>query len=67
MSPDEILAIGLKELKKEQDEFNAAAKIINPIKKPIDVYHDMQKEHSTADSLIPDAKRHLGKHKAVCD
>ena len=59
MSPDEILAIGLKELKKEQDEFNAAAKIINPNKKPIDVYHDMQKEHSTADSLIPDAKRHL--------
>ncbi len=59
MSPEEILAIGLKELKKEQDEFNAAAKIINPNKKPVDVYHDMQKEHSIADSLIPDAKKHL--------
>ena len=59
MPPEEILAIGLKELKKQQDEFNAAAKIINPNKKPVDVYHDMQKEHSTADSLIPDAKKHL--------
>ncbi|HEX5154627.1 MAG TPA: DUF885 domain-containing protein [Parafilimonas sp.] len=59
ISSGEILAIGLKELKKEQDEFNAAAKIINPNKKPIDVFHDVQKEHSTADSLISDAKRHL--------
>jgi len=59
MPAEDILAIGLKELKKEQDAFNAAAKIINPNRKPVDVYHDMQKEHSAADSLIPDAKKHL--------
>jgi uncharacterized protein (DUF885 family) len=59
MSPDAILAIGIKELKKEQASFNAAAKIINPSKKPIDVYNDMQKEHPTAQSLIPDAKKNL--------
>ncbi|WP_281336703.1 DUF885 domain-containing protein [Flavobacterium eburneipallidum] len=59
MSADAILAIGMKELQKEQAAFNAAAKIINPNKKPIDVYNDMQKEHPTAESLIPDAKKNL--------
>ena len=59
MTSDEILAIGLKELQKEQASFNAAAKIINPNKKPIDVYNDVQKEHPTAQSLIPDAKKNL--------
>ena len=59
MSVDEILAIGMKELQKEQASFNAAAKIINPNKKPIDVYNDVQKEHPTAESLIPDAKKNL--------
>ncbi|WP_163409208.1 DUF885 domain-containing protein [Flavobacterium ajazii] len=59
LSPDEILAIGLKELKKEQASFDAAAKIINPNKKPIDVYNDMQKEHPTAENLIPHARKNI--------
>ena len=59
LSPDELLAIGLKELKKEQDAFNAAAKIIDPTKKPVDVYHQTELEHPTADSLIPDARKKL--------
>jgi len=59
MAPDKILEIGLKELKKEQDVFNATAKIIDPNKNPVDVYHDMQKEHPTAEELIPDAKKNL--------
>src|SRR5882757_523567 len=59
LSPDEILQIGLKELKKEQESFNAAAKIIDPTKKPVDVYHRTQLEHPTAESLIPDAKKNL--------
>lgn len=59
MSPDDILAIGVKELAKEQAAFDAAAKIINPNKKPIDVYNDMQKEHPTAANLIPDSRKHL--------
>jgi uncharacterized protein (DUF885 family) len=59
MSPEKILEIGLTELKREQENFNTAAKIINPNKKPADVYHDMQKEHPTADSLIPDARKHI--------
>ena len=35
------------------------AKIVNPNKKAIDVYNDMQKEHSTAENLIPDARKNL--------
>jgi uncharacterized protein (DUF885 family) len=57
MSPENILEIGLSELKKEQESFSAAAKVINPNKKPIDVYHDLQKEHPTAENLIPNARK----------
>lgn len=59
LSPEKVLALGLSELKKEQVTFNTAAKIINPNKKPIDVYHDLQNEHPTAENLIPEAKKHL--------
>lgn len=59
ISPEKILEIGMRELKKEQDVFNAAAKKIDPNKNPVDVYHDMQKEHPTAESLIPDARKNL--------
>ncbi len=59
MTPEKILEIGLEQLKKEQGSFNAAAKIINPNKKPVDVYHDLQKEHPVADSLIPEARKNL--------
>jgi len=59
LSPEKILAIGLAELKKEQVIFNAAAKTINPNKKPIDVYHDLQKEHPTAENLIPEARKNV--------
>ena len=59
MTPDEILAIGMEELAKEQANFDAAAKIIDPTKKPIDVYNEMQKEHPTADNLISDSRKNL--------
>lgn len=59
LSPDSILALGLKTLKAEQEAFNAAAKTINPNKKPVDVYHDLQKDHPTAQTLIPEAKKNL--------
>jgi uncharacterized protein (DUF885 family) len=57
ISPEAVLEIGQAQLKKEQESFNAAAKIINPNKKPVDVYNDLQKEHPTADSLIPSARK----------
>ena len=59
LSPEKILELGLQELKKQQDVFNAAAKTINPKKKPIDVYHDLQKDHPTAENLIPDVRKNV--------
>jgi len=59
LSPEKILEIGLKDLKIEQETFNAAAKTINPRKKPVDVYHDLQKEHPTAENLIPEVRKNV--------
>jgi uncharacterized protein (DUF885 family) len=59
LSPEEILKIGLAELKLEQERFSQAAKMIDPSKKPVDVLRDVQKEHPTAESLIPDARKNL--------
>jgi uncharacterized protein (DUF885 family) len=56
LSPEEILQIGMNELKREQDAFNAAAKIINPDMKPVDVYYTLQKEHPSAGNLISEEK-----------
>jgi uncharacterized protein (DUF885 family) len=56
LSPERILQIGMTELKREQDAFNAAAKIINPNIKPVDVYSAMQKEHPAAENLISEEK-----------
>jgi uncharacterized protein (DUF885 family) len=56
ISPEKILQIGMNELKREQDAFNAAAKIINPNMKPVDVYNAMQKEHPAAGKLISEEK-----------
>jgi uncharacterized protein (DUF885 family) len=57
--PEKILEIGQAELEREKEVFNAAAKIIDPKKKPIEVYHDLQKEHPTSDSLLPDVKKNV--------
>jgi uncharacterized protein (DUF885 family) len=59
MPPEKILEIGLAELQREKDVFNAAAKIINPKKKPVEVYQDLQKEHPTSDSLIISVKKNM--------
>jgi uncharacterized protein (DUF885 family) len=59
LSPEKVLEIGLRQLKLEQQTFNHAAKIINPQKKPVDVYHDLQKEHPTAENLIAEVKKHM--------
>ncbi|TDW97577.1 DUF885 domain-containing protein [Dinghuibacter silviterrae] len=59
LSPDSLLAIGMRELKREQGVFQQAAHIINPNKPAVEVYKDMEKEHPSADSLIPDTRKHL--------
>ena len=58
MSPEQILQIGMNELKKEQDSFNAAAHIINPGMKPAEVYDALEKEHPSAENLVSSARQH---------
>lgn len=59
MAPDRVLEIGLAELKREQNAFAEAAKIIDPDKPPIEVFKDVQKEHPKPESLIPDTAKNL--------
>ncbi|MBC8043714.1 MAG: DUF885 domain-containing protein [Rhizobacter sp.] len=59
LSPEKILELGLAELKKEQDVFAATARKIDSTKKPIDVFKAIQKDHPTAEGLIPDTKKNL--------
>jgi uncharacterized protein (DUF885 family) len=57
--PDKVLAIGLQRLREEQDAFAAAAKIIDPKKKPIDVFKDIQNEHPKPGELVADVAKDL--------
>ncbi len=59
LSPAKILEIGLAELKREQAVFAAAAKIIDPSKAPIEVFRDIQRDHPTPESLLPDTRKEL--------
>jgi uncharacterized protein (DUF885 family) len=59
LSPEKILDIGMKQLKNEQQAFTEAAKIVDPTKSAIDVFKEVQNEHPTPDSLIPDVAKDL--------
>ena len=58
-SPEQVLEIALRELKREQDIFAQTAAKIDPSKKPIDVFKAIQRDHPTAESLLPDTRKHL--------
>lgn len=58
-SPDQILELGMKELRREQAVFAETAKQINPTKPAIDVFTAIQEDHPTAEGLIPDTARNL--------
>ncbi|MBK8551230.1 MAG: DUF885 domain-containing protein [Ignavibacteria bacterium] len=57
MTPEEILEYGKAMLKQEQQLFGETAKLIDQSKKAIDVFKDIQKDHPTAVSLIPDTEK----------
>src|SRR5204863_464633 len=44
---------------REQGVFADAAKTIDPTKKPIEVFKEIQKDHPTEESLIPDTRKNL--------
>ncbi len=60
LSPEQILDIGMRELRNKQKVFAEAAHIIDHHKKPNDVFKAIQKDHPTAQGLIPDTARDLG-------
>jgi uncharacterized protein (DUF885 family) len=60
LSPEQLLAIGMRELQRKQQVFAEAAREIDPTKPPIEVFRAIQKDHPTEQSLIPDTARDLG-------
>ena len=59
LAPEKILEIGLAELKREQGAFATAAKLVAPGKTPIEAMRELQRDHPTADALIPDTRKNL--------
>src|SRR5882724_9478217 len=59
LSPEELLEIGLRELRSKQQTFAESARLIDPNQKPIEVFRAIQKDHPTEQSLIPDTAKNL--------
>lgn len=59
LPPERVLEIGLRELKREQEIFAETARKIDPAKKPIDVFREIQKDHPAAANLIPETRKNL--------
>ncbi len=58
-SPEDILAAGMKELAAEQARFEAAAREIDPVQPAAAVFKAIQRDHPTAEGLLPDTRRNL--------
>ena len=61
LPPQKILEIGMAQLKAEQQAFADAAKKIDPNKRAIEVFKQIQSEHPASDKLIPDIAKDLDK------
>ena len=59
LPPQKILEIGLTQLRKEQKAFAEAAKKIDSGKSPAEVFKQIQSEHPTPESLLPDIGKDL--------
>lgn len=59
LTPAEVLQLGLRELKAEQERFAAAARVIDPARPAMAVFKQVQAEHPTEESLLPDTRRNL--------
>lgn len=58
-SPEQILEIGMRELKAKQEAFANAAREIDPNHKPVEVFQKIQKDHPFATNLISDTAQDL--------
>ncbi len=59
LKPEEILEIGLKELRAEEARFNAAAADIDSSRPAVEVFKSIQHDHPTANQLISETRRTL--------
>jgi uncharacterized protein (DUF885 family) len=67
-TPEQLLDIAMRELANKQKVFADTAQIIEPGKKAIEVFKEIQKDHPTAQGLIPDTAKDVeGIRKFVVD
>jgi uncharacterized protein (DUF885 family) len=59
LPPEKVLEIGMAQLRKEQKAFADAARKIDSTKSPEEVFKQMQSEHPTPESLLPDINKDL--------
>ncbi len=59
LPPEKILEIGMTQLKAEHNSFAEAAKKIDPGKSALEVFKQIQREHPTPESLLPDIGKNL--------
>jgi uncharacterized protein (DUF885 family) len=59
LTPEQLLEIGLRELRAEQQRFAAAARAIDSGRPPIDVFKSIQRDHPSEQGLIPDTRKNL--------
>ena len=57
--PEQLLDLGLRELHRLQRVFAEAAQEIEPTKSPMEVFEAIQKDHPSAQDLIPDTAKDL--------
>ena len=65
-TPEELLDLGLNELRSKQQVFTDTAQLIDPTNSPIEVFKAIQKDHPTEQSLIPDSVKDLENDPPVC-
>ena len=54
-----VLALGEGELRHQQKVFDDSARLIDPNRKPAEVFKDIQREHPTAQTLLADTRKNL--------
>ncbi len=59
LSPERILELGLRELRREQEVFAETARKLDSTRKPIEVFKEIQGDHPTETSLIPETRKNL--------
>jgi len=66
LTPEQILKIGLDELRREQQVFTDTARKIDPNRPPIEVFREIQRDHPTAANLISDTRKNLEAIREFC-